>query len=135
MVVTHRQRVLFGKRVSAADEFEWQLPGGWIEVGESPQQAARREVLEETGLVLAELGFVGVTSNVFSEHKHSISLYFEAECLRAESLRVREGDKCTSWEWKRWSDVGRNLYFPLQLFKNTGYQPFLGAQQQTYVSI
>ena len=96
MVVTHRQRVLFGKRVSAEDGFEWQLPGGWIEVGEPPQQAARREVLEETGLVLGELGFVGVTSNVFSEHKHSISLYFEAQCLRAESLQIREGDKCTS---------------------------------------
>jgi 8-oxo-dGTP diphosphatase len=135
VVVTHRQRVLFGKRVSAEDGFEWQLPGGWIEVGEPPQQAARREVLEETGLVLGELVFVGVTSNVFSEHKHSISLYFEAPCLRAESLQIREGDKCTSWEWKRWPEVSRDLYLPLRLLKNTDYQPFLGARRQTYVSI
>ncbi len=135
VVVTHRQRVLFGKRVNESTDFEWQLPGGWIEVGESPQQAARREVSEETGLALGELGFVGITSNVFSMHKHSISLYFEAECADAKSLKVREGDKCASWEWKRWSEVDRDLYLPLKLLKNTDYQPFFRAKRRAYVSI
>ncbi|MCP4387199.1 MAG: NUDIX domain-containing protein [Gammaproteobacteria bacterium] len=111
------------------------MPCGWIEVGESPQQAARREVLEETGLALGELGFVGITSNVFSAHEHSISLYFEAECALAESLKVREGDKCTNWEWKRWSEVCQGLYLPLQLLKNTDYQPFFEGQRRTNVSI
>jgi len=27
----------------------WSLPGGWVDVGESPSQAAEREVLEESG--------------------------------------------------------------------------------------
>lgn len=134
VIVTHQQRVLFGKRVIKSTDFEWQLPGGWIEVGESPQQAARREVLEETGLALGELRFVGVTSNVFSAHKHSVSLYFEAECALAESLKIMEGDKCTTWEWRRWSEVSQGLYLPLQLLKNTDYQPFFEGQRRTYVS-
>ena len=28
---------------------EWSLPGGWVDVGESPAEAATREVLEESG--------------------------------------------------------------------------------------
>ncbi len=127
VVVTCRERVLFGRRKLAPGEFEWQLPGGWIETGESPPQAARREVSEETGLELCELDFVGVTNNVFSSGKHSISLYFEAECANSGSLYAGERDKCDGWEWRDWNDVGENLYLPLQLLKQTEYQPlFMG---------
>ena len=135
VVITHRQRVLFGQRKSAENGFVWQLPGGWVECGESPSQAARRKVSEETGLQLEALQFVGVTSNVFSSHKHSISLYFEAKCADPESLKVVEGDKCNAWEWRCWSEVTENLYLPLRLFKQTDYRPFVLDKHQIYDSV
>ena len=135
VVVTHRQQVLFGKRKSAVDGFEWQLPGGWIDPGESAQQAARREVSEETGLQLQELQFVGVTSNVFSASNHSLSLYFEAECVDVEALQLAESTKCGAWEWRCWAEVTENLYLPLRLFKQTDYRPFLLDNHRTYASI
>ena len=135
VVVTHARKVLFGRRKTASGGLEWQLPGGWIKMGESPQQAARREVLEETGLLLRDLGFVGTTSNVFSAHNHSISLYFEAECVDEDSLIVDEREKCSDWEWKSWAEVTENLFLPLALLKQTEYRPFLQQDRQTRVEI
>ncbi|WP_299775550.1 NUDIX hydrolase N-terminal domain-containing protein [uncultured Pseudoteredinibacter sp.] len=38
--------------VKRTDDHTWCLPCGWAEVGESPQESLRREVLEETGLIV-----------------------------------------------------------------------------------
>ena len=134
VVATYGQRVLFGKRALADEGFEWQLPGGWIESGETPQQAALREVFEETALRLRQPRFVGLSNNLFSSHKHSISLYFEAECVDAGILNAAENVQYGSWEWRGWTEITDKLYLPLRLLKQTDYRPFLRDQQKTHVS-
>jgi len=134
VIVTHQQKVLFGKRNPADGGIVWQLPGGWIELGESPEKTARREVAEETGLELNGPRVVGLTSNEFSDQSHSISLYFEAECASPELINNREPGKCEQWFWKYWEEIEGNLYLPLQLLKNTDYRPFLSDKGGIYVS-
>lgn len=38
----------------------WELPGGFIDAGESPQQCAERELLEEAGCVARQSACLGV---------------------------------------------------------------------------
>lgn len=54
------ERLLLTKRT---DNGEWCLPGGAIEPGERPAEAAERETLEETGLSVRVTGLIGVYSN------------------------------------------------------------------------
>lgn len=59
VVVNRAGQVLLCKSV---DDGAWVFPGGCMEPGETGEQAARREVLEETGLTLGALTFFGVFS-------------------------------------------------------------------------
>lgn len=41
------------------EEYTWELPGGTVDPGDTPDQAARREVLEETGLGVSDPIYLG----------------------------------------------------------------------------
>jgi 8-oxo-dGTP pyrophosphatase MutT (NUDIX family) len=53
--------LLLTRRASAlrAHAGQWALPGGRIDDGETPEEAARRELFEEVGLVLGESSVLG----------------------------------------------------------------------------
>jgi ADP-ribose pyrophosphatase YjhB (NUDIX family) len=57
LAVDADERVLL---VYEVDQQAWSTPGGAIEVDERPEDAARREVLEESGLTVAIEGIVTV---------------------------------------------------------------------------
>src|SRR3954465_732169 len=51
-LIFHRGRILMAQRGKDPLKGWWSLPGGAVETGETLDQAVRREVLEETGLII-----------------------------------------------------------------------------------
>lgn len=52
--------ILLSRRARQPYAGEWETPGGFVELGEHPEDAAVREVHEELGLDLTLTGLVGV---------------------------------------------------------------------------
>lgn len=59
LIVDSEGRLLLQKRAGTG---AWHVPGGFLELGEALEDAARREALEETGLSLGALTLVGAYS-------------------------------------------------------------------------
>ena len=55
VVVLRRDAVLMVERARPPLKGLWSFPGGKLEAGETPEQTARRELLEETGLRVGRL--------------------------------------------------------------------------------
>ena len=80
-IVGHRPLILVGAVTVLIDETgrilleqrrfpkdSWGLPGGLMELGESTEDVARREVMEETGLTVKDLQLI----NVYSGPNHFV---------------------------------------------------------------
>lgn len=87
--------VLWTRRV---DDGTWEIPGGVLEPGEIPEEGARREIREETGLDLGPVQLLGTL--VFFSHRWqrwARCNVFEAAALTDHI--VPQLEEVSGWAW------------------------------------
>jgi ADP-ribose pyrophosphatase YjhB (NUDIX family) len=83
--VDGRGHVLLARRAYEPFKGRWDLPGGFLEEGEHPLEAIRRELREETGLEVEPLEFVGIWMDRYPYETHvtaTLNLYWTARAVR-----------------------------------------------------
>jgi ADP-ribose pyrophosphatase YjhB (NUDIX family) len=92
-IVSHDNRVLLQQRAIEPSRGLWTFPGGFLEIGETPEAGAMRETKEEVGLEVEILNLLGVYAR---PHVGIVLVVYEATSARddatvadSESLAVR----------------------------------------------
>ena len=78
-IVVHGDRLLLVRRGRGAGTGLWSIPGGRVELGETMEQAVRRELSEETGLEAREVSYVAHVERLgegwhFVIHDHLVTI-------------------------------------------------------------
>jgi ADP-ribose pyrophosphatase YjhB (NUDIX family) len=87
IVIDDAGRVLLARRAHEPDAGKWDTPGGFLEEGEHPCEAIRRELLEETGLDVEPRSFLGAYVDTYGEGPEAgtvLNLVWDAKVLRGE---------------------------------------------------
>lgn len=104
VVVRSAGRLLLIQRGRGAAVGSWSIPGGRVEFGETLVDAARRELLEETGLIATELRYLGHVERTSSEW-HYVIHDFVTEVAETDADRASAGDDAADLRWVVQADV------------------------------
>lgn len=118
--------ILVGQRKGSHGAGTHALPGGHLELGESFEECAVREVEEETGLRIANPVFAYAVNSVFDATKHYVTVFMRADVAQDQEPRNTEPDKCAGWQWVPWRGVPEPVFLPLRLLLDSPYTPFPG---------
>ena len=118
LMLIKKGKILLGKRhedPAKADselhgEGTWTMPGGKFEYGETFAQGAKRELEEETGIILKKAKVICVNCDK-NEYAHFITIGFLAEEFEGEA-KVMEPDEITEWKWFDINNLPNKVFPP-----------------------
>ncbi|MBW2967873.1 NUDIX domain-containing protein [Candidatus Woesearchaeota archaeon] len=117
VMILKDNKVLLGKRHEDPEKASsllngagtWTMPGGKLHFGETFEEGAIRETLEETGLRLKKVSLICVNNDMV-ETAHFITMGLFSEDFEGEP-QVMEPDEITEWQWFDLDSLPEPLYF------------------------
>lgn len=118
IILNSHGQILLGKRKNSYKAGEYGLPGGHVDTNELTEQAAAREVVEETGISDLSFTFLGLVRENQGDYDFIHFVYVAK--LGFHEPKLMEPDKCEGWEWfdqnSKFENVLHGHYAAIKLF-------------------
>ena len=104
----------------------WSLPAGFVEMGETADQAAQREVLEETGIQTAVESVIGIRTGVIKSEISDNMILFQLKAkdentpLVIQEREIAEARWIAKAELEHAEDVSKMIPSMIQQQKQSG---------------
>jgi 8-oxo-dGTP diphosphatase len=123
-LIVEQGKLLLVKRAKEPFKDFWDIPGGFLEAGEHPEDGARREIYEETGLHIQVGELVGIFMDTYGETgETTLNIFYTATVSGGEA---NAGSDATALHWFEINALPKQIAFDsahevLQLLRN-GHQ-------------
>lgn len=102
MLVEKDDKLLLLQRAHEPWRGGWMLPAGYVEADEDPLDAARREVFEETQLIVDDIEFIKAYYFSDDPRGNGIAFLYKANSISG-TLRINE--EASAAEYFSWKDI------------------------------
>lgn len=102
-------QILLGKRIISPSKGDWDVIGGFLEPGEHPEDGARREAMEETGLEIEILNLLVIVMDKYGNDKEpTLNICYTA---RIKGGKLRPSDDIGELHWFDVKRLPKNIAF------------------------
>ncbi len=111
-VIFREDKVLLVLRGKPPAEKQWSIPGGCVELGETLQEAAEREIAEEAGIIIQAKNPIYTFDVIERDENGDIRFHYVIVDLAADyvSGELRAGDDAVDVSWVSLKDLNeRNV--------------------------
>jgi len=109
VLITRGRSVLLGQRAIEPYKGMWDIVGGFLESGEHPEDGARREAREETGLDVTLGPLISIGMGQYTDGDWTLNLYYIAQTW---SGTLQANDDVAVLRWFDADDLPAEIAFP-----------------------
>lgn len=106
-IIFQKGKVLLVKRANQPNKGFWSVPGGVIELGETIEQAVKREVREESNIDIEPSRIVNVLDSIVKDQKGNIQFHFTVIYMLARYLggRAKPSSDALKIRWTKRNEL------------------------------
>lgn len=117
------EKILLGKRKGSHGAGEYSLPGGHVDLGDTSENTAAKEVEEETGLKIEKIKQLGWADAFFPNEelvgkRQYVTLFYGSRIGYSQTPENREPNKCSGWGWYHLENLPEPLFGGIFKFLN-----------------